>query len=104
MLSSTPTPPDPDSLVDRRRLKRQVSGWRLAAVIAAVAAVVAAAGRFNILEGGDHVALLPISGIILDDQDRTRTVRQIGDDASAKALILRIDSPGGTVEIGRAHV
>ena len=34
--------------------------------------------------------------------DRTRTVRQIGDDASAKALILRIDSPGGTVVGGES--
>lgn len=102
MLSSTPTPPDPDSLVDRRRLKRQVSGWRLAALVFAVTAIAAAAGRFGILEGGDHVALLPISGVILDDQDRTRTIREIGNDPSAKALVVRIDSPGGTVVGGES--
>ncbi len=102
MLSSTPTPPDPDSLVDRRRLKRQVSGWRLAAIVAAVAAIAAAAGRFGILESDDHVALLQVSGVILDDQDRTRTVRHIGDDSHAKALIVRIDSPGGTVVGGES--
>jgi protease-4 len=102
MLSSTPTPPDPDSLVDRRRLKRQVSGWRLAAVVAAVAAIAAAVGRFELLGGEDHVAWVQVSGIIIDDQDRTRTIRQIGEDASAKALIVRVDSPGGTVVGGES--
>src|SRR5262245_10988074 len=101
MLSSTPQP-DPDSLVDRRRLKRQVSGWRLAALLAAVAAIAAAGGRFGILEGSDHVAFLQVSGIITDDQDRTRTVRQIGADDSAKALVVSIDSPGGTVVGGES--
>ncbi|MBM3536354.1 MAG: signal peptide peptidase SppA [Alphaproteobacteria bacterium] len=102
MLSSTPTPPDPDSLVDRRRLKRQVTGWRFAAVVAAVAAIAAAVGRFELLGGEDHVALVQVSGIIVDDQDRTRTIKRIGDEAGVKALIVRIDSPGGTVVGGES--
>jgi protease IV len=101
MLSSTPTP-DPDTLVDRRRLKRQVSGWRLAAMVAAVAAIAAGIGRLGLLEGGEHVAVLAVSGLIIDDTDRNRALKQVSDDDSAKAVLVRIDSPGGTVVGGES--
>jgi len=100
MLSSTP--PDPDSLVDRRRLKRQVSGWRLFAMIAAVAAIAAGVGRIGLLESGEHVAVLAVSGLIIDDTDRTRALRQVGEDEGVKAVLVRIDSPGGTVVGGES--
>jgi protease-4 len=97
MMPSNPIPPDPDSLVDRRRLKRQISAWRVLAIVAALGAIAAAGARFGLLEGHDHVAVLRLSGIIVDDYDRTRAIAAVAEDASAKALLLRIDSPGGTV-------
>lgn len=102
MLSSTPTPPDPDALVDRRRLKRQVSGWRLLAMVAAVAAVAAGVGRLGLLDRGEHVAVLAVSGLIIDDTDRNRALKQVGEDDSARAVLVRIDSPGGTVVGGES--
>lgn len=102
MLSSTPTPPDPDALVDRRRLKRQLSGWRLAAMVAAVAAVAAGVGRLGLLEDSEHVAVLALSGLITDDIDRNRALRLAGEDPDAKAILVRIDSPGGTVVGGES--
>lgn len=97
MMPSNPTPPDPDSLVDRRRLKRQLSAWRVLAIIAAVAAIAAYGARLGLLEDDDHVAVLNVDGIITDDYDRARTLAAAAEDDSVKALILRIDSPGGTV-------
>lgn len=97
MMPSNPTPPDPDSLVDRRRLKRQISVWRVLAVVAAVAAIAAAGSRFGFLESDEHVAVLRVNGIITSDDDRGRALAAVAEDSTAKALLLRIDSPGGTV-------
>jgi protease IV len=96
------TPPDPDAIVDRRRLKRQLSGWRILAVLFAVAAVVAYAGRLGVFEFNDFVAVLPVSGIIVDDSDRARTIAELTEDSQVKAIMVRIDSPGGTVVGGES--
>jgi protease-4 len=87
---------DADQLVDRRRLKRGLTIWRVAAVAAAVAAVAAAVGRFDVLERGKHVARLDVDGLILEDADRDEALGRVAKDDDAKALIVRIDSPGGT--------
>src|SRR4051812_15241435 len=95
-------PPDPDTLVDRRRLKRQLSGWRIAAVVLAVATIAAGLGRFGLFEFRDHVAVLPLRGIISEDADRERALRKVDEDDRVKAILVRIDSPGGTVVGGES--
>jgi protease-4 len=94
-------PLDPDLLVDRRRLKRQLSVWRSLAIVALVAVIGAGVGRAKLF-GERHVARLSVNGVITDDPDRTRTVIAAGKDSDVKALIVRIDSPGGTVVGGEA--
>lgn len=89
-------PIDPDLLVDRRRLRRQITVWRTLAVIALVGIVAAGIGRAKLF-GERHVARLSVSGIITDDPDRTRTIVAAARDDDIKAVIVRIDSPGGTV-------
>jgi protease-4 len=89
-------PLDADLLVDRRRLKRQISVWRALAVVALAAVIGAGIGRAKLF-GERHVARLSVNGIITDDPDRTRAVIAAGKDSDVKALIVRIDSPGGTV-------
>lgn len=89
-------PIDPDLLVDRRRLRRQISVWRALAVIALVGIVAAGIGRAQLF-GEKRVARLSVTGIITDDPDRTRAIVAAAQDADVKAVIVRIDSPGGTV-------
>jgi protease-4 len=92
-----------DLIVDRRRLKRHLSFWRVAAVLLAVGAVAAAVGRFGApLVGGRYVARLQVAGIIIDDPRRLKALGELSRDAQARALIVRIDSPGGTVVGGEA--
>lgn len=86
---------DADTLVDRRRLKRRVSLWRFAAVVAVGLALFAILNK-GIYHTGAHVARIDISGIITDDQVQQELIAQIAENDNAKALILRIDSPGGT--------
>src|SRR3954463_12391949 len=97
-----PVPPDPDTLVDRRRLKRQLSGWRIAAVVLAAAAIAAGIGRVGLFEFRDHVGVLALRGIISEDADRERAIRKAGEDDRVKAILVRIDSPGGTVVGGES--
>jgi protease-4 len=93
---------DSDALVDRRRLKRWLTIWRAAAIFALLALVLVAVGRIGTLRGIDHIARLDIDGIILNDHDRLDAVDRIADDHRVKALIVSIDSPGGTVVGGEA--
>ena len=91
---------DADHILERRRYKRRLAFWRVAAVVALVLAVGAAVGRFHV--GGDYVSRLDVDGLILDDRDRDMALAALARDEGARALIIRIDSPGGTVIGGEA--
>jgi protease-4 len=88
-----------DEVIDRRRLKRRLTLWRVIAVVAIVAIVVVAVGRFK--DSGfaskDYVARVSVNGIITTNLTRNDALQRISNDKNAKALIVRIDSPGGTV-------
>jgi protease IV len=90
-----------DQAVDRRRLKRRLSIWRILAVVAfaALAIVVIARHRsaLSTLVGKAHVERLVVNGVITDDADRSKALKALVKDDQVKALIVAIDSPGGTV-------
>lgn len=45
----------------------------------------------------DRVALIRVEGVILDAQPTVGELKKFGDSPSVKAIVLRIDSPGGGV-------
>ena len=86
-----------DAIIDRRRLKRRLIFWRIVGVSAVALAIVIAVGRFGgFSQHKDHVARLTIEGVILDDIVRDEALREVAEDDNVKALIVNIDSPGGT--------
>lgn len=89
-----------DLLVDRRRLKRRLSGWRIVAVLALLGCVLIAIGRSGVGLPQAHVARLSVTGIITDDHALARRVTALAGDSSVKALIVSINSPGGSVAGG----
>ena len=93
-----------DALLDRRRLKRRLTLWRVVGVlaIAGCALLATRVRQPGLALPRDHVARLVVSGIIGDDAKRIDRVNAIAGDASAKALIVEIDSPGGSVAGGEA--
>src|SRR5690349_12847927 len=101
-MQPPPLPPDPDSIIDRRRLKRQITWWRILAILLALVAIGAGVGRLGLYPERDHVTVLTVSGIISTDDDRARALRRLAEDSHSKALLVRIDSPGGTVVGGQA--
>jgi len=90
-------PPPPEYLVERRLLTRKLSFWRIAAIGALVVAVAVAGWRLSgdTSHAGPHIARLTITGVIKDDRDLLKLVRDVTA-SSASAAILSIDSPGGT--------
>jgi len=90
-------PLDADLMIDRRRLKRRLSFWRFAAIaVLVIGLLLAFAQDFSFAPGGSHVARVWIDGVILDDTELQDMLDDIREDDSVKAVILRIDSPGGT--------
>lgn len=47
--------------------------------------------------GQDRIALVYVRGPIIDVRDKVKEIKEYGDDDSIKAIILRVDSPGGAV-------
>ena len=86
-----------DKYLDRTRLKASRSRWRIIAIFAIFAILVLVLGKFTLPGKGDHVAVIDINNIIIDDPDRDRTLKMIARDPKVKALMIRISSPGGTV-------
>ncbi len=93
---------DADQVVERRRLKRRLVFWRVLGIAAVVAAVIAAVGRFDLVGSKDHIARITIAGIIIDDQTRDEALKGVAKDDKVKALVVKIDSPGGTYVGGEA--
>ena len=92
---------DADYIVDRRRMRRKLTFWRILAVLVAIVAVVAVTSRLSrsglgLSEAtGTYVARVAIRGIIRNDQERTEALERLAK-SQARAVIVHIDSPGGT--------
>ncbi len=93
---------DADTIVDRRRMRRKLTFWRVTAIVIAVLAIVGAgvvlAPRTAVMReagGGGYIARVKIEGLIRDNQDRVEALDRLAK-SSARAVIVHVDSPGGT--------
>src|SRR6201986_2385565 len=90
---------DSDVIVDRRRLRRKLTFWRLLAVAIAIAAIGVVAtlvsrGRAGFATTG-RSGRVTIDGLIRSDQDRVEALERL-EKSKADAVIVHINSPGGT--------
>ncbi len=93
---------DVDLLLDRRRLKRRLILWRTLAVIAFVLVALVGLRGAGLGGGETHLARLTVTGVIAEDHKLLDAVRAVGKDTSVKALIVSINSPGGSVAGGES--
>ena len=97
---------DPETVLDRRRLKRRVTFWRIAAIAlgtAFVAALLLSDKQMGSSAGFlPHIARVNVSGIITDDRKMQDLIERVGKSDQVKAVIIDIDSPGGTTTGGEA--
>ena len=91
---------DSDVIVDRRRIRRKLTFWRVAAAVVAIAAIVTVGmlvtpGARGSLATSGSIARVNIEGLIRSDQDRVEALDQLAK-SSTDAVIVHINSPGGT--------
>lgn len=83
-------------IVDRRRLRRSLTLWRILAVVLGIAAIAALAWQADGRKRQNHLARISVEGIITGDQKTLDLLKEVKEAKQVQAVILRIDSPGGT--------
>jgi protease-4 len=92
-----------DLLLDRRRLKRRLFFWRVLAVLLGVAVVALATGaRMTSFGESRHIERVSVTGVITENRKLIDAVDALGKDPSVAAVILAVDSPGGSVAGGES--
>jgi protease IV len=90
----------PDYLAERRILRRRLSFWRLFAFAALILGFAMAGFRLlgsdEPLQFTPHIARFTVEGVITGDRETLKLLEKIADAQAAKAVVIAIDSPGGT--------
>ena len=91
---------DSDVIVDRRRMRRKLTFWRVVAALIAIAAIVvlgavATPGGRGALVSSGWIARVNIEGLIRSDHERVAALEQL-EKSKAAAVVVHINSPGGT--------
>lgn len=96
----------PDYLIERKRNKSQLAKWKISSLILVLVIVSIAGNRmmgnknFSLSPKdirGDYIASILLEEIIYDDLSRVRKLEKIAEDNNIKAVIIHINSPGGSV-------
>ena len=96
-----------DEIIDRRRLRRKLTFWRIAALLVLGALAIALFAASGIAErfgrkGSDHIARVKIEGVITNDRKMLELLEDLGKKNQVKAVLLDISSPGGSTVGGEA--
>jgi protease-4 len=91
---------DSDVIVDRRRMRRKLTFWRVAAVVIAIAAVavvgaLVSPGSRGTFTSSGSIARVNIEGLIRSDRERVEALERL-EKSQAAAVVVHINSPGGT--------
>ncbi|MDP4708537.1 MAG: signal peptide peptidase SppA [Rickettsiaceae bacterium] len=95
----------PDYLIERKRSKMQIAKWKIFALLLIIALLAMLTNRWSsgdISQGSfvaskDHIASIRVNDIIFDDLNRVRKISAISKNDAIKAVIVHINSQGGSV-------
>ena len=94
---------DAELLIDRRRLRRKLSLWRVLGIGGLVVAV--GAVGYRVRAGGEglgfgavrpQIARISVSGFIAGSESTAKLMKRVGDSSAVQGVIVSINSPGGT--------
>ncbi|TPQ31943.1 signal peptide peptidase SppA [Bradyrhizobium guangdongense] len=91
---------DSDIIVDRRRIRRKLTFWRVVAALIAIGAIsgvalVVTPGARGTFTSAGSIARVKIDGLIRSDSERVEALERLENSRTA-AVIVHINSPGGT--------
>ena len=98
---------DTETILERRRLRRRASFWRVSAFAILAAAVIALVGITSDLDGlepglGGQIAEIRVDGFIETRPEAVELIEAATKSKSVRAILLRIDSPGGAASGGES--
>ena len=97
-----------DQILDRRRMRRKLTLWRVVTFVAVGIAIVALLSAVAIATGSSfdsqkpHIARVPITGFISNSRYALKRLEKLRKDKNVKGVIISINSPGGTTVGGEA--
>ena len=97
-----------DQILDRRRMRRKLTLWRVVTFVAVGVAIVALLSAVTIATGSSfdsqkpHIARVPITGFIGNSRYAMQRLEKLRKDKNVKGVIIAINSPGGTTVGGEA--
>jgi protease-4 len=92
-----------DVLLERMKLKNQLQLWRGLAILAAVFLIwLTFDSPVEEFVGGDYIARISIEGFLMERPDLKKTFDDIAENDRIKAVMVYVDSPGGTVVGGES--
>jgi len=95
---------DAEALIERRKLRRKLTVWRIAFLLL-LAALIAGIASYSMRDANyatPHVAKVRIEGTIFENEELLKRLNKIADDDAVKGVILILDSPGGTTVGGES--
>lgn len=87
-----------DHIIDRSRLRKKLSFWRVVSALAVIIALGAIGWRLaggSVSPNDKHIARLSLSGLITGDRETLQLIERVGK-SQAAGVIVAIESPGGT--------
>ncbi len=94
-----------EAVLDRRRMRRRLAVWRSAAVLFVgllLGALMFGSADLSTLAGTKQIARVAIEGTITDDRDQIAMLKKIRDASNVEALLVFVNSPGGTTTGGES--
>lgn len=94
-----------DTLLDRIRMKGEINKWRTLTIIFAVLWAIGLMWRVfdfsNVRQ--EYIAKIDVNGVITQSYSRDKKLESLKKDKKVKAVIVHINSPGGTM-VGGEHL
>lgn len=94
---------DAELLIDRRRLRRKLTLWRVLGILGLVVAVGAVGLRVRAGTDGPFVgavkpqiARISVSGFIAGNAATAKLMKRVGESSAVQGVVVSINSPGGT--------
>ncbi len=87
---------DAEAMIERRRLRRKLTSWRLASLVL-LAALIAGFAFYSLRSAEfnqPHIAKVRIEGTIFENEELLKRLDKIAGDDAVKGVILLLDSPG----------